>query len=433
MKKIYIILALFITVNVQGQWIQQQSNQTLDNLQSVYFLDSLKGFIVGYSYPGSDTSNILITTNGGDNWTILQNYPNRHFYNITFSNSITGYIASTQGAYLKSTNSGLNWVEKNIGVNADLFRIYFINKDTGFAHTDYIVPTNSPLMATFNGGDNWVEVQLPNINQNIKKIEFLNSKTGFIVSSYSGTTQTYGYVLKTTNSGLNWNILYQNGSQLNTFSFKDSLHGFAGVLNEAYSYFTSNGGLSWISSSTNYVYANDAKYLSSGKLIFVGMKNGGVIYSSTNSGGNWVYEKQVNIQYSRFNSVYFINSNTGWTVGAPKLIYKTTNGGLTFTESTINVIPDKYSLQQNYPNPFNPTTKISFALPKQGLVMVKVFDVLGKEIETLVNESLKPGTYEAAFDGSNYPSGVYFYRLTVRHGGPSADGFTETKRMVLIK
>ncbi len=72
-------------------------------------------------------------------------------------------------------------------------------------------------------------------------------------------------------------------------------------------------------------------------------------------------------------------------------------------------------------------------MPKAGLVTIKVFDVLGKEIETLVNENLKPGTYEAAFDGSNYPSGVYFYRLTINHSGTSADGFTETKRMVLIK
>ena len=66
---------------------------------------------------------------------------------------------------------------------------------------------------------------------------------------------------------------------------------------------------------------------------------------------------------------------------------------LTAVNNISSETPTSYSLSQNYPNPFNPTTKISFALPKQGLVTIKVFDVLGKEIETLVNESLKPGTY----------------------------------------
>ena len=73
------------------------------------------------------------------------------------------------------------------------------------------------------------------------------------------------------------------------------------------------------------------------------------------------------------------------------IIYGDTS--LTAVNNISSETPASYSLSQNYPNPFNPTTKISFAMPKQGLVTIKVFDVLGKEIETLVNENLKPGTY----------------------------------------
>ena len=72
-------------------------------------------------------------TNGGDNWTVFQNYPNKHFYNITFLNSTTGYIAASQGKYMKTTNSGLNWVEFNIGSSNDVCEIYFLNQFTGFA------------------------------------------------------------------------------------------------------------------------------------------------------------------------------------------------------------------------------------------------------------------------------------------------------------
>jgi hypothetical protein len=93
-----------------------------------------------------------------------------------------------------------------------------------------------------------------------------------------------------------------------------------------------------------------------------------------------------------------------------------------------------FMLYQNFPNPFNPTTKIKFDIPLSplyergvgGFISLKVFDILGHEVSTLVNEQLKPGTYEVEFDGSNYASGVYYYQLT-------AGEFKETKKMVIIK
>ena len=88
--------------------------------------------------------------------------------------------------------------------------------------------------------------------------------------------------------------------------------------------------------------------------------------------------------------------------------------------------PDNYSLGQNYPNPFNPTTNINFSIPKSGLVTMKVFDILGKEVATLVNGNFNAGSYTVDFNASNYSSGVYFYRLDV-------NGFTEVKRMMLVK
>ncbi|MFZ4591250.1 MAG: T9SS type A sorting domain-containing protein [Ignavibacteria bacterium] len=122
--------------------------------------------------------------------------------------------------------------------------------------------------------------------------------------------------------------------------------------------------------------------------------------------------------------------------------------GLTFTFSIppvkiVNInnqIPDNFNLFQNSPNPFNPATKIKFSVPQvrrlfggsspRGIggdpVLLKIYDVTGREIQTLVNESLQPGTYEITFDGSNYPSGVYFYKLSV-------GDYSETKRLTLLK
>jgi len=89
-------------------------------------------------------------------------------------------------------------------------------------------------------------------------------------------------------------------------------------------------------------------------------------------------------------------------------------------------VPGKYELFQNYPNPFNPVTKISYALPKSGLVTLRIYDVLGKEVETLVNEFKESGKYSVDFNASKYSSGTYFYRI-------ESNGFVDVKKMMLIK
>lgn len=89
-------------------------------------------------------------------------------------------------------------------------------------------------------------------------------------------------------------------------------------------------------------------------------------------------------------------------------------------------IPSKFMLNQNYPNPFNPATTIKFAVPVAGLIKLSVYDILGREIGILANENLTAGTYSVNWDASNFPSGIYFYRL-------EGSDFAETKKMILIK
>jgi hypothetical protein len=89
-------------------------------------------------------------------------------------------------------------------------------------------------------------------------------------------------------------------------------------------------------------------------------------------------------------------------------------------------IPLTVAMSQNYPNPFNPTTKIRYSIPQSSKVLIKIFDVLSNEIETLVNEEKQAGTYEINWYAEGLPSGVYFYRL-------QAGSFVETKKMLLMK
>src|SRR4030095_5981602 len=89
-------------------------------------------------------------------------------------------------------------------------------------------------------------------------------------------------------------------------------------------------------------------------------------------------------------------------------------------------IPDGFLLNQNYPNPFNPVTTISFSLPVSSFAGLKIYDVLGRQVESLVNQQLNAGEYKYVFDASELPSGIYFYTLKTNE-------FTQTRKMVLVK
>ena len=106
--------------------------------------------------------------------------------------------------------------------------------------------------------------------------------------------------------------------------------------------------------------------------------------------------------------------------------YENSLGNPVGVEENLSVHPTEYSLYQNYPNPFNPSTTIKYAVPKLSFVTIKIYDLLGSEVATLVNEEKPVGTYELNWNAANLPSGVYFYRL-------QAGSFVETKKMILIK
>ncbi len=113
------------------------------------------------------------------------------------------------------------------------------------------------------------------------------------------------------------------------------------------------------------------------------------------------------------------------TIPIPGNIYELSNPP-TEIRNISPEVPSEYSLSQNYPNPFNPATTIKFQISKTGITLLKVFDITGKEVSTLLNKSLQPGTYEVNFNASELTSAVYFYRL-------KSGDFTETKNLSVVK
>ncbi|MCX6157882.1 MAG: T9SS type A sorting domain-containing protein [Ignavibacteriae bacterium] len=157
-------------------------------------------------------------------------------------------------------------------------------------------------------------------------------------------------------------------------------------------------------------------------------------YSHIGWGGGSYSIYQISFSQNYGLSKYSNNSSGGGTFGSLSYTLKgcKINGILYGDTSTVSILnistetPSKYSLSQNYPNPFNPSTVIRFQLSVAGDVSLRVYDVMGREVQTLVIERLQAGTYEVKFDGSMLMSGVYFYKMVT-------EGFTDTKRMLLIK
>lgn len=143
-------------------------------------------------------------------------------------------------------------------------------------------------------------------------------------------------------------------------------------------------------------------------------------------GSNWIFYNTSNsgLPHNSVFSIVIDKFNNKWIA--------TGNGLAVFNEEGIissvgnPIIIEEFSLSQNYPNPYNPNTKIKYSIPQQSFVTLKVYDLLGREIATLVNEEKPAGIYETEFNGSNLTSGVYFYQL-------KAGGFVETKKMILLR
>ena len=131
--------------------------------------------------------------------------------------------------------------------------------------------------------------------------------------------------------------------------------------------------------------------------------------------------------------IFDVNYNIGNVEADTIEFVITDNKGIYLTKQFIlnYGVPTEYKLEQNYPNPFNPTTKIRYSIPSDSKrevsnVMLKIYDILGNEVTTLINEEKKPGYYEVEFDASNYASGVYIYRL-------QSSSYVSTKKMIVLK
>ncbi|MCB0727536.1 MAG: T9SS type A sorting domain-containing protein [Ignavibacteriae bacterium] len=419
---IFVIIIIFANkVFSQSGWIQLNSGETSE-LNCVRFVNSNIGWCAG------NNGLVLKTTNSGLNWFPQNSSTNLNLISIYFTSNTTGYIAGDTGTIIKTTNGGDSWIRSNLASTNNLTSINFVNDSTGFSGGSSYddVTERKYYYKTTNYGNSWDSIH-PQNSSLISLIHFNSLEFGWFVNLSVALSGAILY--KTTNNGSDWVFSFFNNMGIYSVLFIDTLNGWMSSKN-SFSintiYRTNDGGVTWITQSPGTGTLINSLYFTD-KRNGWGAGDNSRIQSTTNGGVNWIDQTsfQPGINY---NSVYFTDSLTGWVVGDSGVILKTTTGGvLTGFSNTSTEIPDKFSLSQNYPNPFNPNTIINFQCSMFNFISLRVFDVLGNEVATLVNENKQPGSYQIEFDGSNYPSGVYLYRLEIN------GSIIDTKRMILLK
>ena len=434
------------TVNGGLNWVNLNSSVNYF-LSDIFFNDINIGYVTGIS------GTILKTLNGGNNWVPLLSGTINDLHDVYFPDNITGYVAGDNGTILKTTNAGVNWNTQFTGIGSNwLLGLFFLNNNTGYA-----TGANGTILKTTTGG----EEPSFTISGNIKYADNNQPVTSGYVKALKLNMSTLEF--ETVDS----TIILANGDYTLPNVRIDSVYirpypNSTPIVDFIPTFYPSS--IRWETATKLYVNSNLTNINVGVIRINVSQSPGiisGTVFKPQSVGLNeaLVYAKLNNVikgfAISDNNGSYVINNIAAGTyniiVNRPGYYSDSTlvaaTGGtmsninfslLPYYTSVKNIsteIPKKYQLYQNFPNPFNPVTKIKFDvisgfLPmtrdENDKVVLKVFDLLGREVATLINEKLQPGTYEVSFDGSGLASGMYFCRMT-------KDNFSQTINIVLLK
>lgn len=413
------LICFFLSSNLyllsQSGWNKQPIN-TLQNLNKIHFINANTGWIIG------DSAIIYKTTNEGTSWAKNTYIGGGQLTSIYFKDTNFGIIGGydgghTNGLIIRTTNGGNQWFQSSYP--GEPYDIFSFGGDVAWSSRH-----DGHVMKTTNMGISWAEIF---VRQSLElyTIFFIDNNTGW---TGGAVYQGLAYIYKTTNGGINWFTQFTHSQDhFRSIHFINSMTGFTSTLNGNI-YSSTNGGTEWFivaSNTTNILFKVD--FPSSNAGFSVGGSR--VILKTNNGGVNWIEQllPQGISAITAFHDTYFLTPNTGWVVGSKGTLLKTTNGGeIIGIQNIENYVPTNFNLSQNYPNPFNPTTKIEFDLPEASDVKLTIFDVMGKEIESIFKGYLQRGRYIITYDAAMLSSGVYFYTL-------QTPKFAETKKFVLLK
>jgi len=349
-----LLLSLFISSFGYSQtgWYSVTDSVGRLYLSSVQFTSENTGYSCG-SYGNTCTGVFLKTTNAGLNWQRTE-YSTRTIDEVYFLNSLTGYYIGWtfltgyySGYIYKTTDGAVSWARKDSIQAGNFFKIKFYDVNTGMVAGKY-----GGAYLTTNGGVNWNAVHSNNSWMEPSGIWCLDANTWFIGDG--------SRLNKTTNQGQNWNLI--DSIYGGPIYFLNSVTGFA-ASSYGNIYKTTNSGNNWLKICNGgiEVFAPFALTFTSTNTGYMSAYNSNKVYKTINGGYNWI-ALSVNQNFWGGYSLSFINDNTGYVSSTSGRIYKTTNGGTVFVSNISSEVPEKYSLGQNYPNPYNPISNFKSLL-----------------------------------------------------------------------
>ncbi|MBT4483571.1 MAG: T9SS type A sorting domain-containing protein [Candidatus Latescibacteria bacterium] len=429
---VFFSILVFFASSAYCEWHFQDSGTT-ETLLDVCFIDELHGWAVG------ENSTIIATSDGGETW-VKQVCPldSLLLEKVQFIDKIHGYCCgyrrkATFGKMFATQDGGKKWYELTFSdwVLQNVWDICFINANEGWITVESIGENH--ILHTTNGGTNWEEQYDSTLN--LSAIKFFDENYGWMLAfGWCGLSITE--VFYTSNGGEDWNKvgeiqpsprrkLYAYNNRANNTTILWAICNIMAV--------SFDDGYSWTNVKNHYMGSRETTVLdmfpvsSYEALLFLYRWDAGCHNLEYTSDFGTTYTKLIS-----FNGLHgfewamdVIEGNHVWIVGDSGQIIKYTREPSFVNESI--VLPPVIELYQNTPNPFNVSTTIDFNVHERGNVALRIYDITGSIVETLVSEYFERGEYSIHWDaGKKRASGIYFYKLQL-------DNTMKKRKMMLLK
>jgi photosystem II stability/assembly factor-like uncharacterized protein len=402
--------AIFITRNGGAVWTSLVSSITDSFFRDISFADRRTGVVVG------SRGAVFRTSDGGKTWSSRLSPSMTFFYGVELKDSI-GFIVGAGGEILRSTDDGVTWHNQNSGTANPLNHVNF--KDS----IVIAVGDTGIILRSTNLGESWSVIP-SGTDWGLLAVQFFDQDT-IIIAGGEPYVGYGGLILRSTDKGVSWTqVLGVTPYILENVAIRDSIAIATSLRGEVF--VSKNFGRTWVMHELGVMDDLYGVALDSQHHGIVVTGSGGV-FTTSNLGTSWKNENSATANW--LYDVCYVNPDTAIMVGVASTILQLNSPGPTNVEIdplSQSAIPGDFVLHQNFPNPFNPTTVISYRLPANTFMTLKVYDLLGREVGTLISKHEIAGFHKVIFNAGNLPSGVYFYRI-------EAGNYVDTKKFILLK